>query len=132
MDHVDGEMSGPAHSSVDIVEAADEVEEEALTRNISRPTVAGSPYSLAMESSMDPMVGCSGNNLPRFHLLFFSSSTPPGLSRTKGGMTVNRYGEPLVVVIEEGCLVDPEGDETGEGWGKEGMTIPNDCAIRPS
>lgn len=41
-------------------------------------------------------------------------------------MTVNKYGEALVGVMVEGCLVVPDGEDVGDGRGKEGMTIPKD------
>ena len=50
-------MSGPAHSSVDTVEDEEEEEDPATTRYNPRPLVEGKPNSLAMLSSMEPMVG---------------------------------------------------------------------------
>lgn len=57
VDHVEGDISGPAHSSVETVDAEEDIEDAELTRNSSRPVVDGSPYSLAMQSNMDPIVG---------------------------------------------------------------------------
>jgi hypothetical protein len=121
-------MSGPAHSSIDTVEDDDEAEDDdPTTRYRLRPSVEGSPYSLAMHSSIDPMVGWRGSSLPLFHLRFFSSASE--FSRFSGGITVSKCGEPRVAVR---APIEREGDELGEGAGRDGMTMPNDWAIRPS
>jgi hypothetical protein len=58
------------------------------------PLVDGKPYSLAIASSMEPVVGCSGINLPLLHLL--AASAPfveveaAGGKSDIGGITVNR------------------------------------------
>jgi hypothetical protein len=58
------------------------------------PLVDGKPYSLAIASSMEPIVGCRGINLPLLHLL--AASAPfveveaEGGSSDIGGITVNR------------------------------------------
>lgn len=58
VDHVLGEMSGPAHSSTDAVDEEEEAdEEEGTTRYRLTPSVDGKPYSLAMHNSIDPIVG---------------------------------------------------------------------------
>lgn len=70
----------------------------AWTRYSPIPLVEGRLYSLAILSSIEPIVGCRGRSLPLFHrfCLSFTSwlelSVDGRLSRANGGMTVRRYG----------------------------------------
>jgi len=50
----------------------------------------------------------------------------------EGGMTVSKWGDFRVEVKVGDRSYRDEGENEVEGCGKEGMTIPNDCAIRPS
>lgn len=42
---------------------------------------------------------------------------------------MSKYGDPLVGAMAPTVR---EGDEVGEGAGRDGITMPNDWAIRPS
>lgn len=134
---VAGEILGPGSSEVSEKEDVDEDRLGAWEMYRWIPFVEGSPYSLAIATSIDPTVGWSGISLPRLHLLALSAPVEEvdGGKSDMGGMTVSRKGEGRV-----GCpLEDPAGESeravglpTDKPGGIDGTSIPNDWAIRPN
>jgi len=75
--------------------------------------VDGNPYSLAIQTNIEPKVGCRGNNLPRLHFLFwrcissgFGNPDECGGRIHSGGMTDSKNGVDLI----GGCEDNRRGD----------------------
>lgn len=79
--HVACEILGPGSSEMSDIEDEDDRCVFAMYRWI--PVVDGRPYSLAMASNIDPIVGCSGISLPLLHLL--ADSAPSVEVDAEGG-----------------------------------------------